>query len=208
MLVVGLTGGIASGKSAVEQWFSGHDVPVIDADRIARRLVQPGEVGLAPVVSAFGNTILDADGQLDRGRMRTLIFADPTARQRLEDILHPLVAERMREQLRNLRAPYAVLSVPLLLESGLDTMVHRILVVDLPEAMQIERLMRRDHCDLAAATAILQAQTDRRSRRQAADDIIDNSGPASELGPQLSALHQRYLAIAAAMPDTDPLPST
>ena len=202
MLVIGLTGGIAAGNSVVEQWFVQHDIPVIDADRIARQLVQPSQPGLAQVVSAFGADSLDSDGQLDRARMRTLIFADATARQRLEGILHPLVAERMRQQLQTLHAPYAVLSVPLLLESGQDAMVNRILVVDLPEELQIERLMARDHCDLASATTILQAQTDRHHRLAAANDIIDNSGTPAGLAPQLSLLHQRYLEFAAAMTES------
>lgn len=198
MLIVGLTGGIASGKSTLEQWFTGHEVPVIDADRIARELVQPGQQGLTQVVDAFGHDILDATGQLDRASMRKHIFADPAARRRLEDILHPLVADRMRQQLALLNAPYAILSVPLLLESGQDKMVDRVLVVDLPETQQIERLIARDHCDRDSALAILNAQLDRQRRLDAADDIIDNSGQPSDLAAPLSRLHQKYLALAAA----------
>lgn len=198
MLVVGLTGGIASGKTTIERWFRAQGVAVIDADRIARELVQPGQAGLRQVVDAFGTDILDPGGQLDRARMRTLIFTDPAARHRLEGILHPLVAERMRQQLARLNTPYTVLSVPLLLESGQDSMVDRILVVDLPEALQIERLMARDQCDHSAALAILKAQMDRQQRLDAADDIIDNSGTERDLAAQLSRLHQQYLAIAAA----------
>lgn len=198
MLIVGLTGGIASGKSTLEHWFTEHQAPVIDADRIARELVQPGQQGLKQVVDAFGHDILDATGQLDRARMRKHIFADPAARRRLEDILHPLVADRMRQQLALLNAPYAILSVPLLLESGQDKMVDRVLVVDLPETQQIERLMARDHCDRGSALAILNAQLDRQRRLDAADDIIDNSGQPSDLAAPLSRLHQKYLALAAA----------
>jgi len=193
MLIVGLTGGIASGKSTVEQLFRAHGTPVIDADAIARQLLQPGEPALAQVVGEFGRAILDRNGALDRSQMRTVIFNDPQARKRLEAIVHPLVAEHMQQRLGQLQAIYAILSVPLLLESGQHQMVDRILVVDLPTELQMQRLMARDHCDAAAAGRMLAAQLDRHSRLQAANDIIDNSGPVERLAPQVDKLHQSYL---------------
>lgn len=193
MLVIGLTGGIASGKSTVEQLFRAHRTPVIDADAIARQLLQPGKSALTRVIEEFGPALLDRSGALDRKQMRSVIFADPQARKRLDAIVHPLVAAHMQQQLGQLDAVYAILSVPLLLESGQHQMVDRILVMDLPTELQIQRLMARDHCDAKVADRMLAAQLDRPTRLQAADDIIDNSGPIERLAPQVDKLHQSYL---------------
>ena len=200
MLVIGLTGGIASGKSTVERLFSTLGTTVIDADAIAAQTLQPGQPGLTQTVAAFGADILNTQGRLDRSRMRQRIFADAAARKRLDAIIHPLVAEQMQQRLDGLAEAYAILSVPLLLESGQMRLVDRILVVDLPENLQIERLMARDHCDEHSAGAILAAQTDRSSRRRAADDLIDNSGPRQQLPPQVERLHRLYLTLARTPP--------
>lgn len=196
MLIVGLTGGIASGKSTVERLFAAHDVPVIDADRIARDLVQPGEPGLEAIVHSFGTEVLTPDGQLDRNRLGDRVFANPAQRRRLETLLHPLVREKMRAAVDRLQSAYVILSVPLLLESGQDDMVDRILVVDLPQQTQRQRLLARDRRPVKQVEAILAAQADRQARLQVADDLIDNSGPIGALASQVATLHQRYLTIS------------
>ncbi len=199
-LVVGLTGGIASGKSAVEALFERHGGTVIDADRVAREVVAPGQAGLRQVVEAFGDDVLKADGGLDRAALRQRVFNHPASRKQLEGIIHPLVRAGLLARLKTVRTPYAILSIPLLLESGQRSLVDRILVVDLPEAEQIARLRRRDGGTEAQAQAILNAQSDRETRRQAADDLIDNSGDRDLLGPQVHRLHHHYLALANAAP--------
>ncbi len=197
MLVVGLTGGIGSGKSAVAERFQALGVPVIDADEAARAVVDPGTPGLARVRSRFGDQVVDADGRLDRRRLREIVFRDPAARRDLETILHPLIRTHMRSQLDTLRAPYAILAIPLLLETGQAGDMDRVLVVDCPERLQIERVCARDGIDPERARAILAAQASREQRLEAADDVIDNSGPPERLQPQVEALHRRYLALAA-----------
>ena len=194
MLVIGLTGGIGCGKSAVTDLFSRLGVPVIDADVVARQVVEPGSPALQQIRSRFGAGVVQADGSLDRGRLRRIIFHDPQARRDLEGILHPRIRQRMRQQLGALQAPYAILSIPLLLETGQAGDVDRVLVVDCPEAQQIERVCRRDGIDRARAEEILAAQVDRRQRLQAADDLIDNSGTLQQLVPQVEALHRKYLS--------------
>jgi dephospho-CoA kinase len=194
-LVVGLTGGIASGKSTVEALFTGHGVAVIDADAVARAVVEPGQPGLRQVVARFGDGILKPDGSLDRTALRQQVFDDPASRKRLEAVIHPLVRTGLIDHLTTVRSAYAVLSIPLLLESGQRDLVDRVLVVDLPSTEQITRLMQRDGCEEAHARAILDAQLDRETRRRAADDLIDNSGDRAALAPQVEALHHRYLTI-------------
>jgi dephospho-CoA kinase len=197
MLVVGLTGGIGSGKSTVAELFSKLDIPVIDADQASRAVVQPGQPALETIVSRFGSDVLNPDGSLNRGRLRELIFSDDDARKELEALLHPLIRTWMQEQLQGLDTPYAILSIPLLIESGRMDTVDRVLVVDLPEQQQIERVCRRDDISEQQAHAILETQVSRQRRLAAADDIIDNSAGPNALEDQVQALHLMYLALSS-----------
>jgi len=196
MLVVGLTGGIGSGKSRVSERFTTLGVPVIDADLLARDLVAPGQPALMEIVQAFGPQVLAKDGGLDRRALRRHIFNHDTERQCLEGILHPRIRTAMRERLRTLEAPYATLVIPLLIETGQGDLCHRLLVVDLPEPLQIERVGRRDACTTEQVRAILRTQCSREQRLAAADDLIDNSGDLAHLLAQVDALHQRYMSLA------------
>ena len=195
---IALTGGIASGKSTVADFFAARGVPVIDADVIARQVVEPGEPALAAVIAAFGPDILDADGRLDRPRMRERAFADPAARQRLEAILHPAIRAEMERQARAAGGPYQLLVIPLLVEGGRRDHVDRVLVVDVPEATQIERLMRRDGVPRGQAEAALRVQAARDARLALADDVIENTDDLAALEAQVEALHRDYLRRATA----------
>jgi dephospho-CoA kinase len=198
MFVVGLTGGIAAGKSTATAFFQEHGVPVIDADEVARDVVASGTPGLAAVTGAFGTQILQADGTLDRRRLRDVVFADPAQRQRLEAILHPLIQTEIRTRLQQASGPYCILAVPLLIESpNLRALVQRILVVDLPQQVQVARLMQRDGMTSAQCQAILAAQATRAQRLDAADDVVDNAGGVADLARQLDILHARYQELAA-----------
>ncbi|MGH8495312.1 MAG: dephospho-CoA kinase [Gammaproteobacteria bacterium] len=193
---VGLTGGITCGKSLVADAFAAHGVPVIDTDFIAREVVHPGSPALARIVGEFGDGILDDAGALDRGRLRARVFDVPADRLRLEAILHPAIIEEMNRRAADVRAPYVVLVIPLLVETGYDTEVDRVLVVDCTEDAQIERLMTRDGESEAGARRILAAQVSREDRLAAADDIIDNSGSKEMARAAVALLHERYLELA------------
>lgn len=193
MLRIGLTGGIASGKSTVERLFAAHGVPVIDSDVIAREVVAPGTPGLAQIRARFGDGVLLDDGSLDRRALRRLVFADPAARRDLEAIVHPMIRSAMAEQSAAAKGPYQINVIPLLIEGGRRTGLDRVLVVDCPEALQIERVMQRDHVTEPEARAILAAQTSRSARLAAADDVIVNDGDAASLQAQVDALHTKYL---------------
>ena len=197
-LRIGLTGGIASGKTAVAEAFAARGVPVVDADRLAREVVEPGRPALAAIVEAFGRDYLTADGALDRRRLRELVFKDPARRRQLEAIVHPAVREAEARALAGLSAPYVVIAIPLLAETGQRDRFDRVLVVDCPEAVQKSRLMARDGIDAGAAEAMLAAQATRAERLAIADDVIDNGGARDALEPQVERLHRRYLAAAAA----------
>jgi dephospho-CoA kinase len=194
---VALTGGIASGKSTVANLFAELGVPVIDTDVIAREVVEPGQPALAEVVAAFGEDVLDRDGRLDRRRLRERIFADAGARRRLEAILHPAIRREMERQSREAGGRYQLLVIPLLTEGGRRDHVDRILLVDVPEAVQIERLVSRDHVSPGEAQASLAAQATRAARLVIADDVIRNTGRVEDLRSEVEALHNRYLALAA-----------
>ena len=200
MLRVGLTGGIASGKSLVGDMFAALHVPIVDTDRIAREVVALGTPGLAAVRAAFGTAILTVDGNLDRAKLRDLVFTDSAARHWLEGILHPLIRAATLERLAAIEAPYVVVVVPLLLETGFEALVDRILVVDCPRDMQLERVMRRDAVSRQSAESVLGAQLDRAARLDAADDVIDNSGTLEQTRTQVAALHARYLELARDCP--------
>ena len=196
-LIVGLTGGIASGKSIVGAMFVKLGAALVDTDALARDVVAPGEPGLAAVSAAFGPAILLASGELDRPALRSLVFADEAKRLTLESILHPLIRSRTRQKLAELRSPYALVAVPLLVETSFSELVDRILVVDCPEATQLERLLRRDAIPRTEALAMLRAQVDRATRLKAAHDVIDNSGTPEATRRQVEQLHHRYLELAA-----------
>ncbi|PKL95798.1 MAG: dephospho-CoA kinase [Gammaproteobacteria bacterium HGW-Gammaproteobacteria-8] len=194
--VVALTGGIASGKTAVSDAFAALGVPVIDTDRIAREVVAPGSPGLAEVLAAFGGSMRAPDGSLDRAALRQVIFTDADARSRLEAILHPRIAAEAHRRMKTVRYPYCILVVPLLVESGLFEDADRILVVDVPESVQIQRLMRRDAADRAQAEAALAAQISREQRLARADEVIDNSGSLAELQAHVAELDAYYRGLA------------
>ena len=195
---VALTGGIASGKTAVANLFATHSVPVIDTDIIAREVVEPGQPALAAVVDAFGTGVLAADGRLDRPRLRERIFGDAEARRRLEAILHPAIRAEMERQSRAAGGPYQVLVIPLLVEGGRQNHINRVLVVDVPEATQIERLVRRDGVSRDQADAALRAQASRDARLAFADDVIENTGDVAALETRVAKLHGNYLRRAGA----------
>ena len=199
-LCIGLTGGIASGKSTVAQRFTELGIPVIDADESSRRVVARGQSGLKAVVDRFGAGVLSAEGELDRRALRDLIFADLQSRRDLEAILHPLIRADMEQRAAAAVGPYLVMAIPLLVEGGTRDRIDRILVVDADEAMQLQRLVARDNVSLEQAKAILAAQADRASRLQAADDVLVNSGTVRELREAVDRLHQQYLRLAEAMP--------
>ena len=197
MLAVGLTGGIGSGKTAVSDAFARRGVPIIDTDVLARELVSPGQPALAEIVDQFGPACLDAAGRLDRSYLRQAVFADPLLRQRLEAILHPRILQAARDRLTALDTPYCLVVIPLLVETRLTDLFHRTLVVDVPEALQVQRVMARDGVDREQAQRILAAQTTRTQRLALADDTIDNSGDLRELDARVAALHNKYLTLAA-----------
>jgi len=195
---VGLTGGVAAGKSAVTRRFEALGVPVHDADVAARVVVEPGSEGLAAIVAAFGPQALDGQGRLDRAAMRQRVFADDAARLELEAIIHPRVREWLRQQVLADTAPYCLLAIPLLAENIAHyRWLDRILLVDAPEAVQLDRLMARDGIDRALAERMLARQASRGERLTLADDIIDNSSSEAALDAHVQALHRRYLALAA-----------
>ena len=196
MLVIALTGGIGSGKSTVADLFAELGVPIIDADLVAREVVQPGQPALAEISSAFGPEVLDGSGRLRRDLLRELVFSNPAGRRTLESILHPRIREIMQRRLADLTAPYAILVIPLLLETGQQSLGDRTLVVDLPESLQIERVRQRDRLDDARIKSILAAQCGRATRLKAADDLIDNGGDSAGLRDKVEKLHRQYLALA------------
>lgn len=195
--VIALTGGVASGKSAVARRFEALGVRVYDADAGAREVVAPGEAALAEIEFVFGAEVLRADGSLDRRAMRERVFADVDARRKLEAIVHPRVRAWLRRRVGMDRGPYCMLEIPLLVESWADyEWVDRVLLVDAPESVQIERLMLRDGIDRMQAQRMLDAQSTRAQRRTRADDVIVNDGEEAALDAQVAALHARYLAFA------------
>ncbi len=198
MLKIGLTGGIGSGKTTVTEHFSSLGIPIIDADLIAREITAAGQPALQEISTLFGKQIIDNNGQLKRRELREIIFSNPEKRQQLEAILHPLIRQRMLERSHTVcrKAPYCILSIPLLLESRWKNRLDRILVVDTPEPQQLQRTMQRDHIDEKSAQAIIGSQISRQARLQAADDTIENSDSINDLQDKIEQLHLKYLKLA------------
>jgi dephospho-CoA kinase len=196
-LRIGLTGGIASGKSTVTQRFAELGIPVIDADVASRNVVERGKPGLAQVVQRFSAGVLDADGRLDRRALRNLIFNDSSLRQALDAILHPLIRAEMELEAAAAKGPYVVMAIPLLVEGGTsDKRVDRVLVVDADETLQIQRLQARDGSSAEQARAILASQASRAARLGEADDVLSNTGTVAELRQSVDRLHEQYLQLA------------
>jgi len=192
-LRVGVTGGIGSGKTALTDWLSEQGIVIVDADRVAREVVQPGTPALKAIIDAFGEQYLTQDGNLDRAAMRQLVFGDEEKRLLLESITHPQIREALWDQLQRADSAYVVLSSPLLLESGQSEMVDVSVVVDVPEEMQIQRTMARDANDKALVEKIMAAQMRRQKRLQLADIVVDNSGDLSALHDRAALLHETLL---------------
>ena len=197
-LRIGLTGGIASGKSTVARRFVELGVPVIDADAAARAVVAPGTPGLAAVSERFGPRVLAQNGELDRRALRDLIFKDPGLRRDLEAILHPLIRADMERSAELAVGPYVVMAIPLLVEGDSRRRVDRVLVVDVDEAVQLQRVRARDGCTEDQARAILASQASRSARLAAADDVLLNTGTVTDLRQAVDHLHERYLRLAEA----------
>ena len=194
---VGLTGGIASGKSTAAGFFAALGVPILDSDQIAREVVEPGQPPLERLVERFGPSILTPDGRLDRPALRNIVFSDPKARADLEALTHPAIGAAMEARSVEAGGPYQILVIPLLVEKNLSSHVDRVLVVDCDEALQISRIHRRDRSSREQAEAILRAQAPRATRLKAADDIIRNDTDIDSVQKQVTALHARYLKLAA-----------
>jgi dephospho-CoA kinase len=193
---VGLTGGIASGKSTAAKFFGALGVPIIDADQLARDVVEPGQPPLERLVERFGPGILTEDGHLDRPALRTIVFSDPRARADLEALTHPAIGAAMEAKSTEVGGVYQILVLPLLVEKNLGAQLNRVLVVDCDEELQIRRLQSRDGSTLEQARAILNAQAARSSRLKAAHDVIKNEGDMSTVREQVEQLHARYLELA------------
>jgi dephospho-CoA kinase len=193
--ILGLTGGIGSGKSAAAQHFIDLGVHLVDADNAARWVVEPGRPALARIVEHFGDSVLQVDGSLNRGALRGLIFQDAEQRRWLEALLHPLIGEEIASYLARAQSPYAILVSPLLVESGQSRMTQRILVIDVPEALQIQRTMQRDGSSAEQVQAILKAQADREERLRHADDVLVNDRDQAWLQQEVERLHHFYLTL-------------
>ena len=196
MLLIGLTGGIASGKTFVSECFEAHGAPVVDADQLAREVVQPGSDGLKQLVMHFGDAVLTPERELNRRALRDIIFANPQEREFLDNTLHPLIrklSETRIEAARQLAYPYLVYAVPLLVETTQQERFDRIAVVDVPEALQIQRLAVRDGSSSWQAQQILNAQATRQERLAVADDVIDNSMTKEDTQVQVETLHNQYI---------------
>lgn len=194
---IGLTGGIASGKSTAAKFFGALGVPILDSDQIARDVVEPGQPPLERLIERFGPKILTADGHLDRPALRDIVFSDPKARADLEALTHPAIGAAMEARSAEAGGPYQILVIPLLVEKNLAAHVDRVLVVDCDEELQIRRLRDRDGSTPAQVQAILKAQAPRAARLKAADDVIHNDTDMSAVRNQVATLHARYLELAA-----------
>ncbi|MEZ9621663.1 dephospho-CoA kinase [Vibrio sp. 10N.222.55.A3] len=197
-IIIGLSGGIASGKTTVANLFNEHfNIDIVDADIVAREVVALGSDGLKQITEHFGESILLEDGTLNRSRLRELIFSDPKEKQWLNDLLHPMIRDKIDSDLSKVTSPYALLVAPLLVENQMQGMADRVLIVDVPTEVQIERTMSRDNVSREQVASILKSQASREQRLAVADDVIKNHTKNQELLPQITDLHQKYLAISA-----------
>lgn len=197
-LIVGITGGIGSGKSALTRYLEARGITVVDADLASRVVVEPGRPALAAIAGHFGEAVLRPDGSLDRAALRKRVFEDPQERRWLEALTHPLIGEEIENQLAASTSPYTVLSSPLLLEGGQSRWADLVVVVDVPVEMQVARTMARDDNDEAQVRRIVAAQMDREERLARADIVVDNSGSLAELEAQAETLHRRLLGESSA----------
>ncbi|WP_176502820.1 dephospho-CoA kinase [Cobetia sp. 5-11-6-3] len=204
--IIGVTGGIGSGKSSVARMFGELGIQWVDADDVAREIVRPGETALAEIIAHFGESIVTAQGELDRAALRERIFAAPEERQWLERCTHPRIRERIVQHLAAMTSPYRLLVSPLLFESGQDSLVSRTLVVDVSQDVQLARTLSRDGVSEAQVCAILAAQLPRETRLAKADDVIDNNGNQASLREQVAALDVRYRSLAASTASFQELP--
>ncbi|MEZ8110350.1 dephospho-CoA kinase [Vibrio splendidus] len=196
-IIIGLSGGIASGKTTVANLFNEHfNIDIVDADIVAREVVAVGSDGLKQVTDHFGEAILLEDGALNRSKLRELIFSDPTEKQWLNDLLHPMIRNKIDSDLSKVTSPYGLLVAPLLVENQMQSMADRVLIVDVPTEVQIERTMSRDNVSREQVASILKSQASREQRLAVADDVIKNHTKNQELLPQITDLHQKYLAIS------------
>lgn len=195
MLVVGLTGGIGSGKSLAADYFAEFGAPVIDTDQIARDIVTKDSIALQKIIEHFGPAILNSKNELDRAKLRHIVFQDKQEKVWLEKLLHPLIRQTVAETIARLDAPYCIVVIPLLVETLPNPLIQRILVVDTPEPLQISRTMQRDGASSDAVKAIIASQAPRKERLEKADDIITNDNGLSQLQQQVEKLHQQYLRM-------------
>jgi dephospho-CoA kinase len=196
MFTVVMTGGIASGKTSASDLFASYGVPILDTDLAARTVVEPGQPALDEIKVSFGNDVITASGELDRGVLREVIFEQPEKRRELEAILHPKIRAHINEQKNQLDAAYCIIVVPLYLESGRGYEANRILVIDVPTDLQRERLAKRDNTSPEQIEQILKSQATREERLSAADDVIDNTASPESLAARVAELHQQYLSQA------------
>lgn len=196
-MIVGLTGGIGSGKSAAMNVFESLGIGCVDADVVARQVVEPGQPALKAISGYFGKDVLTSDGQLDRPALRTRIFQSPDDKKWLEALLHPLIREEMQRQLRAQQSPYSILVAPLLFENELDKGCDATVLIDAPESVQIERVLARDGGSEEQARAIIRSQMSREEKKELADYVIPNTGTLAELRKQLVALHEQFMAQSA-----------
>ncbi len=204
MLKVGLTGGIGSGKSTAARRFEELGVPIIDADVIARNVVEPGKPALKEIITAFGEKVVNSDGELDRTELRKIVFENKEHKAVLESILHPRIYDEILRQLDQLSAPYCIVVIPLLAESKRNYPLDRVLVIDLPHALQLERTSARDQQSEEKIDKIVQLQSSREKRLSLADDIIENSGTVELLYEKIDWLHQKYTELALQFKSTAP----
>lgn len=198
MLVIGVTGGIGSGKTAATDRFQSHGITVVDADLASRVVVEPGRPALKAIEEHFGSEVIAADGCLDRRALREIVFANPNERKWLEQLTHPLIGQEIVSQIQNSQSPYTILASPLLLESSQHQMAQRVLVIDVPEEIQVSRTVTRDDTTEEGVKAIIAAQMKRDDRLAKADDVIINDQDLQHLHTQVDALHQTYLDMAKA----------
>jgi dephospho-CoA kinase len=194
--VIGISGGIGSGKTTVTDLFAKYAIEVIDADVIAREVVEPGTPALKAIVDKFGQSVLDELGNLDRAKLRALVFKDSNVKNWLNQLLHPIIRQQMLLQTQQAKSAYCLLSVPLLIENKLHEQVDRVAIVDVHEQTQLQRTLLRDKTNEQQIRAIMSAQATRQERLTAADDIIDNNGKADDLAQQVTQLHKHYLQLA------------